>query len=61
MKNSSAVIYDRVETVGFTILDVGTPSQLRGTGHRPGFLQPFLQWTTTRLSPPRGEEVKPGT
>lgn len=39
--------YDRVEAVGFTIHDLGTPEKLL-TGHsRPGVLQPFLKWETT--------------
>jgi lipopolysaccharide transport system ATP-binding protein len=38
--------FDRVKTLNFTILDVGTPERVR-TGHsRPGILQPFLRWQT---------------
>lgn len=40
--------YDRIEGVRFTVLDIGTPGRLRTGQARPGVLQPFVPWETTR-------------
>ena len=38
------IIYDRAETIQFSILDIGTPESIRGAKGREGILQPFLKW-----------------
>ena len=38
------IVYDRVETIQFTILDIGTPESIRGQKGREGILQPFIKW-----------------
>ena len=41
------IVYDRVEAIQFTILDIGTPESIRGQKGREGILQPFIKWNLT--------------
>ncbi|HEY6331994.1 MAG TPA: ABC transporter ATP-binding protein [Blastocatellia bacterium] len=45
-KYSPQTSIDRVEAIGFTVLDVGTPERVRTGQSREGVLQPLLKWTT---------------
>ena len=40
-------VYDRAETIQFSILDIGTPESIRGQKGREGVLQPFIKWQLT--------------
>ena len=44
--------YDRIDTLGFSILNTGTPEKLRTGYDRHGILQPFLKWECSKLSDP---------
>jgi lipopolysaccharide transport system ATP-binding protein len=47
--NRPLEIYDRVEAITFTVIDVGTPSSLLEVGTRRGVLQPVLQWDQEKV------------
>jgi hypothetical protein len=46
------VVHDRVETINFTIAEVGTPGSLTQEGVRRGVLQPFLPWKSEKVADP---------
>lgn len=46
---TDGTLYDKIDTVVFRIVDVGTPGSLNGT-KRPGILQPLLEWKTIKTS-----------
>ena len=45
VKNHPVIVYDREETVTFSVLEVGTPGSILKEGVRRGVFQPFLKWT----------------
>jgi lipopolysaccharide transport system ATP-binding protein len=48
--HSPAISCDRVDTIGFSILNIGTPEKIRTGSDRAGILQPFLKWETIKIS-----------
>jgi len=38
------IVYDRAETIQFSILDIGTPESIVGVKGREGIFQPFIKW-----------------
>jgi len=46
------ISYDRIDTLGFSILNTGTPEKLRTGYDRHGILQPFLKWECSKVSNP---------
>jgi lipopolysaccharide transport system ATP-binding protein len=49
VSNSPVVIYNREETITFSILEVNSPSAILDGGTRRGVIQPVLEWTTRRI------------
>ena len=48
--DTTVKVFDRVETIKFNVVDNGTtPKSLFNESSRTGFLQPFLDWKTTKL------------
>ena len=50
VQNRPLTVYDRVETINFTVVEVGTPGSMTQEGVRRGVLQPYLPWRTERVS-----------
>ena len=50
VQNRPLTVYDRVETINFTVAEVGTPGSMTQEGVRRGVLQPYLPWHTERIS-----------
>ncbi len=48
VQNSPVIVFDREETITFSVLEVGSPSALLQGGTRRGVLQPILMWETTK-------------
>jgi lipopolysaccharide transport system ATP-binding protein len=48
VRNNPVVVYNREETLTFSVLDVGTPGSVLREGVRKGVLQPILEWTHAR-------------
>ena len=49
LRKPPLVVYDRREAVMFTVLDIGSPGSMMDDTRR-GVLQPFLKWTTRRVT-----------
>jgi len=45
VKNHPLIVYNREETLTFSVLEVGTPGSIVQEGVRKGVIQPFLKWT----------------
>jgi lipopolysaccharide transport system ATP-binding protein len=41
--------YDRVKVCDITIFNIGTPEKIRTGRDRPGIIQPFLPWETSKI------------
>lgn len=50
VRNNPSKVMDYVEVLNFTIIDTGnTPTSLLNKGNRRGVLQPFFDWTDTKV------------
>ena len=50
VQNSPVIVYDRRETIAFTVIDNGsTPNAAFQDGTRKGILQPFLKWESQKI------------
>jgi lipopolysaccharide transport system ATP-binding protein len=49
VKNTPVIVYDRVEALSFTVLEIGSPGSILQAGTRRGVLQPILDWTHAKI------------
>lgn len=49
VQNSPLVVFERVEALTFSILEIGSPSSLHTAGTRRGVLQPVIDWSVETL------------
>ena len=50
VSNVPLIVYDRVDALLFSVLEIGCPSEIH-SGTRRGVFQPVLDWATQKLSP----------
>ena len=44
--------YDRIDTLGFSVMNINTPEKIRTGSDRHGIFQPFLKWECSKMSYP---------
>jgi hypothetical protein len=49
VQNAPLVVFNRDETLIFSVLEIDSPSALFQSGTRRGVLQPILDWDTKRI------------
>ncbi len=49
VNNQPVTVYDRVEAISFSVLEIDSPSAILQSGTRRGVLQPVINWITSKI------------